>query len=150
MATTVLPTVRAERVQTSQRGKAPAKQGDSRVLCDDGLKETQRERGGGNRRKGWEGGGVAHRKRASHLAKAQHRVKRGQRTRRVLRAHCDGVLKNVIERERGEGKGVKRRGGGRGEVARRKRVTHLATTQQRAEQAQKEQRVSKAQRAKRA
>ncbi len=56
----------------------------------------------------------------------------------MLRAHCDVVLK-VIERERGEGRGEKWRGG----VARRRRVTHLATTQQRAERAQREQRATK-------
>ena len=67
----------------------------------------------------------------------------------MLIAHCYVVLK-VMERERGKGKEEKRRGGGRGGVARRKRVTYLATTQQGAERAQKEQRVSKAQRAKRA
>lgn len=65
---------------------------------------------------------------ASHLAKVQHRVERGQKPQRVLIAHCYVVLK-VIERERGKGKEEKRRGGGRGGVARRKRVTHLATTQ---------------------
>ena len=84
------------------------------MLCDVELKVIQRERGGGNKRKEGDEGGVARRKRASHLAKAQHRVEQGQRPQRVLRAHCDVVLK-VIERERGEEGGEKWRGG----VARR-------------------------------
>jgi hypothetical protein len=84
------------------------------VLCDVELKVIQRERGGGNKRKEGDEGGVARRKRASHLAKAQHRVEQGQRPQRVLRAHCDVVLK-VIEKERGEERGEKWRGG----VARR-------------------------------
>jgi hypothetical protein len=65
----------------------------------------------GEKRRG--GGGVARRKRASHLAKAQHGVERGQRAQRAQRAMgparqgdssvlCDGRLK-VIQREIGEG-----------------------------------------------
>ena len=60
---------RAERVQTAQRVKAPARQGNRSVLCDGDLNVIQRERGRGNKRKGGEGGGVARRKCASHLAR---------------------------------------------------------------------------------
>ena len=52
---------RAERVQTAQRVKAPARQGNRSVLCDGDLNVIQRERGRGNKRKGGEGGGVARR-----------------------------------------------------------------------------------------
>ena len=86
---------RAERVQTAQRAKAPVKQGDRSVFCDVELKVIQRKRGRGNKRKEGDEGGVARRKRASHLAKAQHRVEQGQRPQRVRRAHCDVVLKVI-------------------------------------------------------
>lgn len=82
-------------------------------------------------------------KRAPHLDKSQYKANRGQRTQRLLRTHCDGVLK-VIERETGEDKGEKRRGGGGGGGARRKRVTHLATKQQRVERVQRKQRAQRA------
>ena len=65
-----------------KRAKGQARNGERSELCDNGSKDKERGRGGREEKKGrGKGGGVACRRRAVSLAKAQHKLERQQRAK---------------------------------------------------------------------